>query len=106
MDDKLFNPQDIAQATSPATNATQNKKMSAKKIDETAGEFESMFLAQMLSPMWQGLETDGLFGGGQAEETYRGMLINEYGSLISKAGGVGIASAVKSELLKLQETKG
>jgi Rod binding domain-containing protein len=83
--------------------ANTHKKLVGKEIDDAAEQFEAVFLSQMLAPMWQGIETDGMFGGGSAEETYRGMMINEYGSMIAKSGGVGIADAVKSELLKLQE---
>lgn len=92
-----------AQSASPALTNPLAKKMSAQKADGIAHEFEAMFMSQMLSPMWEGIETDGPFGGGSAEETFRGMLVNEYGSLITKAGGLGIADSVKAELIKSQE---
>ena len=38
---------------------------SSQKIKETADAFEASFLSQMLKPMFEGLSTDGLFGGGQ-----------------------------------------
>jgi Rod binding domain-containing protein len=82
----------------------QGKKVSSpEKIDKAGEDFEAMFLSQMLAPMWAGIQSDSTFGGGSAEDTYHGMLVNEYGKLISKAGGLGIADAVKAELLKLQE---
>jgi Rod binding domain-containing protein len=52
--------------------------------------------------MFQGLETDGPFGGGNAESTFRPMLIDQYADAISKGGGVGIADSVMKEILKLQ----
>jgi len=73
------------------------------EIRQAAKEFEAVFLAQMLKPIFDGLETDGPFGGGQAEETYRGLLVEEYGKAIAQAGGVGIADQVAREMLKLQE---
>lgn len=79
------------------------KKASAENIGKAADDFESMFTAQMLQPMWAGVETDGPFGGGSAEETFRSMLISEYGKIMTKAGGLGIASNVKAELLRAQE---
>lgn len=101
----LKNYKDMQAAQNPALPLAGKgqAKMTEKKADGIAKEFESMFLSQMLAPMWEGVATDSLFGGGSAEETYRGMMINEYGNLISKAGGLGIAADVKAELLKTQE---
>ena len=70
---------------------------------QAALEFEAVFLAQMMGPMFQGLSTQGPFGGGHAEEVYRSLLIDEYGKLIAKTGGVGIADQVMAEILKTQE---
>lgn len=73
------------------------------KIEEAAKEFESVFISQMLSHMFSGVEVDPLFGGGHAEEMYRSLLVDEYGKVISQAGGIGLADHVKQELLSLQE---
>ena len=68
-----------------------------------AREFEQVYLSTMLNQMFSGLSTEAPFGGGQAEETWRGMLVDKYADTISKAGGVGIADAVYRDLLKVQE---
>ena len=47
---------------SAARQATANPK-----VDAAAKDFESMFMAQMLQPMMEGLNVDGLFGGGHGE---------------------------------------
>jgi Rod binding domain-containing protein len=59
----------------------------------------------MLKPMFEGLSSDGPFGGGQAEETYRGLLVDEYGKAIAKSGGVGLADQIAREMLKMQEVQ-
>ena len=76
---------------------------SSQKIKETADAFEASFLSQMLKPMFEGLSTDGPFGGGQAEETWRGFMIDAMAKQTVKAGGVGLADTVMSEMLKMQE---
>lgn len=81
------------------------KGMSPEKMDAVANEFEAQFISQMLENMFSGIETDGPLGGGQAEETYRSMLIDEYGKIISRAGGIGVADHVKREMLRLQEVE-
>ena len=43
------------------------------------------------------------FGGGNGERIWRSFLIEEYGDLIAKTGGIGIADAVERQLLRAQE---
>lgn len=73
------------------------------KIRETAEAFEASFLAQMMKPMFEGLETDGLFGGGEAEATWRGFLVEAMAKQTVRAGGIGLADQVMSQMLKMQE---
>lgn len=83
--------------------ASGKKKFASQQVDKAAEDFEAMFLTQMMQPMFEGIPTDGMFGGGQSEEIYRSMMLDEYGKLIAKAGGIGVADHVRRELLKLQE---
>ena len=76
------------------------------QVRRAAEEFEASFLAQMLQPMFQGLSTDGPFGGGQPEGVFRSLLVDEYARGMARAGGIGIAQAVGDELLKMQEVRG
>ena len=79
---------------------------SADDVDAAAKEFEAVFLAQMLAPMFAGIKTDGPFGGGHAEDTYRSLMMDAYAEEIVAAGGIGIADQLKAELLKTQEASG
>ena len=72
------------------------------RIRETAQQFEATFMAQMLRPMFEGLSTEAPFGGGHAEETWRGFMIDEMGKQISRAGGVGLADQVMAEMIRMQ----
>jgi len=74
-----------------------------RALRKTAEDFEAVFLSQMLAPMFAGLKTDGLFGGGHAEGIYRSMMVDEMGSAIARSGGIGIAESVYEQLLRLQE---
>ncbi|MDX2233644.1 MAG: rod-binding protein [Hyphomonadaceae bacterium] len=71
-------------------------------LRKVATEFESMVLNELLAPMFAGLETDGLGGGGPGEAMFRPMLIERYAQSITAAGGIGVADAVMAELLRLQ----
>ncbi len=69
---------------------------------KSAQDFEAMAITQMLQPMFEGIKTDGLFGGGHGEAVMRGFLLNEYGKSIAAAGGIGLADNVYAEILKMQ----
>lgn len=73
------------------------------RMRETAEAFEASFLAQMLKPMFEGLKTDGMFGGGQGEETWRGFMIEAMAKQTVQAGGIGLADQVVAQMLKMQE---
>jgi peptidoglycan hydrolase FlgJ len=73
------------------------------ELRRVAEEFEAVFLAEMLAPMFNGLDTEGLGGGGMGEQMFRPMLIERYAQAISSAGGVGVAESVIRELMRLQE---
>ena len=70
---------------------------------QAAEDFEAVFLAQMLGPIFDSLETEGPFGGGSGEKIFRSLLVQEYGKSIAKSGGIGISDAVQREILQLQE---
>jgi Rod binding domain-containing protein len=79
----------------------------ADEIARTAQEFERMALAQMLALMETDVDgSDGLFGGGAGERAFKPFLMEEYAKGFADRGGIGIADAVRREMLKLQETGG
>jgi Rod binding domain-containing protein len=95
--DALFAADPLAGRAAPRPTADPEAAARA------AEEFEAVFLAQMLGHMFAGIDAGGPFGGGKAEETWRSMMIEEYGRVMAKAGGLGIADAVMAEMLRIQE---
>lgn len=75
-----------------------------KTARESAEAFESLFIAQMMAPMFDGIDDESVFGGGGGEDVYRGMMIEQYGAAVAQRGGIGIADALERYLLRLQET--
>lgn len=84
-------------------NPTLHRGQSPDQMRKTAEEFEASFLSQMFKPMFEGLETDGAFGGGSSEATWRSFLLDAMAKQTVKAGGIGLADTVMSEMLKMQE---
>lgn len=97
-----FDPQSLSQAGG-LNRATGGSRPNMKDVGKAAEEFEAVFMSQMLGQMWQGVEADETFGGGEAENTWRGMMIEEYGKQIARSGGVGIADDVKAAMIRMQE---
>ncbi len=73
-----------------------------ERIDETAKEFEAMFLSEMLKPMFETVKVNKLFGGGKGEEVFSSFLRDEYGKIMAGSGGIGIAELVKEQLIEMQ----
>lgn len=80
-----------------------SKGVGNEKVDQVAEEFEAQFISQMLENMFTTVEPNSAFGGGEAEKTYRALLVDEYGKMMVKAGGIGVADHIKRELLRFQE---
>lgn len=87
-------------------NAQAMATANGSTIDKTSKDFEAMFMAQMLQPMFESVEVDGLFGGGHGEEVMRGLLVQEYGKSLAANSNSMISDAVKSEMLRAQEHAG
>jgi Rod binding domain-containing protein len=103
MNSALLNLQQGQKSSENAALKTLRDAKELKVIDETAKEFEALFVTEMMKPMFEGIETDGLFGGGKGEEVFSGFLLQEYGKLTSQTGGLGIADMVKAAMIQMQE---
>jgi peptidoglycan hydrolase FlgJ len=104
----MLPPERSGNMEAAAGHMARLQKQAAKdpvQIKKAAQEFESVFISQMLGHMFVSVGNDEMFGGGEAEDIYRSMMIDEYGKLMAKSGGIGIADQVTRELLQNQEVK-
>ncbi len=92
-----------ADASQSAKSVKNAGKGNIEKVSEAAQEFEAVFIAEMMKPMFSGINTDGPFGGGKGEEAFRGILLQEYGKIISQTGSIGISDQVRDEMIRMQE---
>jgi peptidoglycan hydrolase FlgJ len=100
MDPAIQNAMTLAQSAPVKAPAVTGNAVTASK---TAKEFESVFISQFLGSMFSGISSDGPFDGGQGEEMFRSMMIDQYGKAIEQRGGFGLAASVTNELLKHQQ---
>jgi flagellar protein FlgJ len=99
------NPANLNGALSSLGNAQSSQVEAMLKIKgkakTAAGDFESMFLNSMFQQMNTAVNADGPFGSG-ALKVWRSLLTDQYAKLFAQSGGIGIASHVYDELLRLQ----
>ena len=82
---------------------SKQPELNTKKAEESAENFEAFFLSRMMESMFEGVSTDGIFGGGHAEKIYRSLLLDEYGKEMAKVGTVGVKDYVMQAILQMQE---
>ncbi len=86
----------------------------AVKIDKTAPGYEQMhkqakdlegvFLNTLMKEVFSSIKTDDKnFGGGFAEDTWRGMQAEQLAGSMADAGGVGLADSLMGDLMHIQE---
>ncbi len=74
------------------------------RLQQQAVELEGVFLNTLVKEMFGSIKTDtASFGGGFAEETWRGMQAEQYSSVMAENGGIGLADQLRGELIALQE---
>ncbi len=76
-----------------------------KKAWETAQGLEANFFQTMIGTMFEEIKGEGQMGtSATGQDSWRGMLIEEYGKTISAKGGIGLAPAIYREMLRNQES--
>jgi len=93
-----------------ALTLAQNKPVTAPvstadraKAEKAAKDFEAVLVTQMMGEMFAGVQTDGMFGGGQGEQMFRSLMLDQYGKSIVQQGGFGFADSTTRDLIKVQD---
>jgi len=74
-----------------------------QQLRQQAQELEGVFLHTLVKQMFSGIKTDGDFGGGFGEETWRSMQAEQLAQSMAEAGGIGLADQILGDLIALQE---
>jgi Rod binding domain-containing protein len=89
-----------AAATSKTQQAlTPEQKAALAKLHEAATQFEGVFLQMVMSSMRDTVPKESIFGKDSAsEETWQGMLDDEYSQAMAKSGGLGLAEQLERQM--------
>jgi Rod binding domain-containing protein len=102
--DALSQTAQMAAQSAAPQSISLSKKATAEQAAKAGRQFESMFVSQMLKPMFDTLPTDGWFDGGQGEQMFRSMLVDNYAKSIAEHGnGIGLAKQITKTMLSAQE---
>lgn len=93
---------DAGRAKMQQANLRTQRKATPEEIEKAAEEFEAVFLSQMMEHMFSDIDMMPM-SEGPGEDIYKTMLIDEYGKIIARSGGIGVADHVKQEMLRMQE---
>lgn len=77
---------------------------SLARMRQQAEELEGVFLNTLMKEMFSSVDAKGDFGGGFAEETWRGMQAEQFAASMAQAGGIGLADALVADMLAMQES--
>lgn len=70
-------------------------------LREVAGQFEALFMAQMLKAMRATLPADGMFSGGDMQ-TYQDMFDQQLTLDLARGKGLGLAAQIERQLAMAQ----
>ena len=74
------------------------------RLWKAAQDFEAMAIGQLLQPMFETVDVaHAAFGGGNAEATWRPMMVDAIGKQMAAHGGIGLAVPVFNAMLRAQE---
>lgn len=83
----------------------KNKTEYLKQLENVTREFESIFLSYMIKQMRKTIPEDALFGNSIAKDIFYDMYNDAISKELAKAGGIGLASILYSQLAKIEEAK-
>jgi Rod binding domain-containing protein len=89
-----------------APSAAELATPQAARTWQTAKNFETMALSEMLAPMFKTVDlSTGPFGGGEGEQAFQPFLIEAIAKQMVARGGLGLAMPVFHQMLRLQEAR-
>ena len=69
-----------------------------EKLKKASGDFEAIFIKQMLDSMRKTINKTSLLGGGMAEDIFEDMLYDKYAEKMSKTANFGLKEMLYRQL--------
>jgi Rod binding domain-containing protein len=93
-----FGPTMTAAQARAAAMTPEQRAAAEAKIHATAKDFEAQFIGTMMNSAYEHVD----LGGGEGAEQFKSVMMQAVGKKIAAGKGIGLASQVEAEMLKLQ----
>jgi Rod binding domain-containing protein len=93
-----FGPTLTAAQARAAAMTPEQRAAAEAKIAATAKDFEAQFIGTMMNQAYEHVD----LGGGQGADAFKSVMMQAIGKKIAAGRGIGLASQVAAEMLKLQ----
>ncbi len=81
------------------TAKAQELSSSQKELKDTAEQFESLFIQQLLTEMRKTVPDSDLFGDRKAEKLFESMLDEQLSIAMARAGGIGLSDIIYRQMV-------
>jgi Rod binding domain-containing protein len=100
----------IEPMSASSTPDSVRKEPGVKRIDEgklkkACGDFESIFISQMLKEMRKSIPKSGLLDGGGQQDMYLSLFDEELSKSLAKRGGIGVGKILYQNIMKQSQNK-
>ncbi|MFB3901868.1 MAG: peptidoglycan DD-metalloendopeptidase family protein [Acidobacteriota bacterium] len=95
-------PVDLAGSATPLMSRRDVSRNENPSIEEVAQEFESLFLAQLLSALRGDPDGEGFFEGNTGQEIYTSMMDQALARALAAKGGIGLARPISDHLQRIE----
>jgi len=84
----------------PAGKEPGVKNADEAKLKKACGDFESIFISQMLKEMRKSIPKSGLLDGGSQQDMYLSLFDEELSKSMAKRGGIGLGKILYQNITK------
>lgn len=81
------------------TAKAQELSSSQKELKDTAEQFESLFIQQLLTQMRKTVPDSDLFGDRKAEKLFESMLDEQLSIEMARSGGIGLSDIIYRQMV-------
>jgi Rod binding domain-containing protein len=101
----LIEPMSSSSAADSVGKEPGVKRIDEGKLKKACGDFESIFISQMLKEMRKSIPKSGLLDGGGQQDMYLSLFDEELSKSLAKRGGIGVGKILYQNIMKQSQNK-
>ena len=101
----LVSPVNPLSTPESADKGPGGKRIDEGKLKKACGDFESIFISQLLKEMRKSIPKSGLLDGGGQQDMYLSLFDEELSKSLAKRGGIGLGKILYQNIMKPSPNK-